>query len=403
MGGAEAVLLELLRALREARPDWLLHVIAAEKGPLLERIVSLNVACEMLPFPFALRALGESRHRASAVGEINTPPRRRAVAWRLLAWLQAAAGAFLYACQLRRRLRKLQPDIVHSNGMKMHLLGALAKGATPLVWHLHDYLSARPTMKLLLRRLSSRCQLLIANSESVAADARQVLPEHLPVYGVHNAVDPDMFTPEGPSLDLDQLAGLPPAALDMTRVGLVATFAFWKGHEVFLRAAAACRSAYPIRFYVIGGPVYATGGSQYNVEQLRGIADDLGLSDCVGFTGFVEDVPAAMRALDIVVHASTEPEPFGMVIVQALACERAVIISDAGGARELVEPGVTALLHPPGDAQALAFAITQLAADAGLRRQMGATGRQQVKARLTPQQMAERVLSLYAKVVPTIA
>ena len=166
----------------------------------------------------------------------------------LLAWLQAAAGAFLYACQLRRRLRKLQPDIVHSNGMKMHLLSALAKGDTPLVWHLHDYLSARPAMKPLLRRLSHRCQSLIANSESVAADARQVLPQRLQVHVVYNAVDPDVFTPEGLSLDLDELAGLPPAAPGTVRAGLVATFAFWKGHEVFLRAAAACQSTHPIRF-----------------------------------------------------------------------------------------------------------------------------------------------------------
>ncbi len=362
-----------------------------------------GVFAEMLPFPSMLRAFGENRRQLPAG---NRPVKSSGVslkAGRIIGWLQAGVGMLLYLWKLRTRLRQLNPDMLHSNGMKMHLLSALAKRDTPLVWHLHDYLSARPTMKPLLRRLSSRCQLLIANSESVAADARQVLPERLLIRAVYNAVDAEVFTPEGPSLDLDRLAGLPPAAPDTVRAGLVATFAFWKGHEVFLRAAAACQSKHPIRFYVIGGPVYATGGSQYSVEQLRGIADELGLGDRVGFTGFVEDVPAAMRALDIVVHASTEPEPFGLVIVQAMACGRAVIVSAGGGAMELVESSVTALAHPPGDAQALALAVVRLAADTGLRRQMGAAGRQQVRTRFTPPQMAERIIALYANVVPSIA
>src|SRR6185436_5987649 len=117
------------------------------------------------------------------------------------------------------------------------------------------------------------------------------------------------------------------------------------------------------RGYVVGGPLYQTDGSQYSMEELRARADELGISARIGFTGFVSDPAAAMRALDVVVHASIEPEPFGLVIAEAMACGRPVIVSDAGGAAEIVTSGVNALVNSPGDADALADRIAQLAAD----------------------------------------
>jgi glycosyltransferase involved in cell wall biosynthesis len=104
---------------------------------------------------------------------------------------------------------------------------------------------------------------------------------------------------------------------------------------------------------------------------LRALAMKLGLAERVGFTGFVSAVAPAMRALDIVVHASTEPEPFGLVIAEAMACGRAVIASAAGGATEIIEDGVDALTHRPGDVSALARLIAQLAGDAALRQRLG--------------------------------
>src|ERR1700740_3382779 len=99
----------------------------------------------------------------------------------------------------------------------------------------------------------------------------------------------------------------------------------------------------PIRAYIVGGAVYQTDGSQYTIEDLRRFAAKLNIEGSVGFTGFVDDPAAATRALDIVVHASTRPEPFGLVIAEAMACGRAVIASDTGGASELLQLGVNAL------------------------------------------------------------
>ncbi len=116
-----------------------------------------------------------------------------------------------------------------------------------------------------------------------------------------------------------------------------------------------------MRGYVIGGSLYSTRGSQADIAQLRRVADTLSLNGNVGFTGFVDDPAAAIRALDIVVHASTSPEPFGRVIAESMACGKAVIVTAAGGALEIVTSGQDAIAIAPGDAFALADSIRQLA------------------------------------------
>src|SRR6185503_20986573 len=91
--------------------------------------------------------------------------------------------------------------------------------------------------------------------------------------------------------------------------------------------------------------------------------------------GFVHTPEASFRALNVVVHASTAPEPFGLVIAEAMACGRAVIVSNAGGAAELVSNDIDALTHSPGDVGELAKRIAALATDADLRRRLGSAAR----------------------------
>src|SRR5262249_2712403 len=148
----------------------------------------------------------------------------------------------------------VRPDVIHSNGFKMHLMGTwAAPRPTPVIWHLHDFVSLRPLMPRLLRLVLHRCAAVITNSRSVAQDLVATLARAPAAHTVYHAVDLKDFTPEGCRLDLDALAGIIPAAPGALRVGLVATMARWKGHSVFLRALAML-PAERIRGYVIGGP-----------------------------------------------------------------------------------------------------------------------------------------------------
>ena len=303
-----------------------------------------------------------------------------------------------YAARLRQHLSEFLPDIVHTNGLKMHLLGArTCPPSARLVWHMHDYPDVRPVSARLLSMHASRCAAVIANSESVATRTRRLFGPKPPVHTNYNAVDLDRFQPEGARLDLDALANLPPLPSGDIRIGLVATLARWKGHEVFLDALAKLRGTGGVRGYVIGGPIYQTDDSQFSLPELRALAAARGLGDTVGFTGRLDDVPSALRSLDIVVHASVEPEPFGLAIAEAMASGRPVVVSRAGGAAEIAEAG--ALFHSPGNAVELAQAIAQLAADAALRSSLGDAGRRAALRLFGRHRLSDALVPLYESLV----
>jgi glycosyltransferase involved in cell wall biosynthesis len=334
--------------------------------------------------PEALARFGESTGRAR-------------LASRGLALATAAGAVRGYARALAAHAAAVAPSVVHSNGLKLHMLAAHAlPRELPLVWHMHEYVSPRPLTRSLLRRLRHRPRVLVANSRSVAADLALAVPGP-PVETIYNAVDLAEFAPSGSTADLDRLSGLPPAPPDTLRVGLVATFGRWKGHLTFMQAIAALGPRRGIRAYIVGGPLYDTSGSQFSREELEREAHRMGIAERLGFTGFLPRPAAALRALDVVVHASIQPEPFGLVIAEAMACGRAVVYSAAGGATELAEEGVEALAHPPGDAAALAAAIARLAGAAELRTALGARARTAAMERFAPDACAGAFIDLYTR------
>src|SRR4029077_17882091 len=119
-----------------------------------------------------------------------------------------------------------------------HVLAARARLRAPLVWHIHDFVGSRRLTTRLLRWSQSRVTAIVANSRAVADDIRSAIGDGVPVAAIHNAVDLVRFAPAGPRADLDRLAGMPPANPGKLLVGLVAMFARWKGHDVFLRSLA---------------------------------------------------------------------------------------------------------------------------------------------------------------------
>jgi glycosyltransferase involved in cell wall biosynthesis len=392
LGGAEVSLLDMLASLRAFQPDWSLRLITGEDGPLVSKAVALGVPTDILPFHARVARLGD----AGAGGPAGHARSRASLLFDLI---KSGPTLISYLHQLRRTLLKLQPDLIHTNGFKMHALGAWARpGHVPVIWHVHDYASARPLMARVLKRLAKRCALALANSRSVAEDLRAVCGERLTVETIYNGIDLESFSPVGKILDLDAIAGLPPAPPETVRVGMLATLALWKGHRTFLEALSRLPSHLPVRGYIMSGALYRTEGSQDSLVELKSLAERLGIANRVGFTGFLDQPAAAVRSLDIVVHASTQPEPFGLVIAEGMACGRAVIISEAGGARELFEPEINALGHPPGDVARLAERINQLATDENLRARLGAAGRANAVQRFNRDRLATELTGVYEKV-----
>src|SRR5207247_1588119 len=142
-----------------------------------------------------------------------------------------------------------------------------------------DYPDTRPLTALLLRAHAHRCAEVVANSESVAQHTRELVGPAVPVHTLHNAVDLERFHPTGPALDLDALAGLPPFAPGGIRIGLIGTFAKWKGHDVFLDALSRVHATVSFRGYVIGEPIYETDASKFSTGELRELAAARGLGN----------------------------------------------------------------------------------------------------------------------------
>ncbi len=391
LGGAERSLLDVMTEVRALRPDWQLSLIAGEDGPLLEAAREIGVAASVVEYPVAFAEFGDSAIANSSGGAMR-PVKTKFVA----GLVRAGVAALSHVPALRAAISAERPNIVHSNGFKAHILAAwAAPESVPIIWHVRDYVGRRPAMSRLLAMHSHRCAVAVTNSRSVADDLRAACPRILKTVPIHNGIDLDRFNPVGPSTDLDGLAALTRPNRAVVRVGLLATMAQWKGHEIFLRALAMLPRDLMVRGYVIGGSLYSTRGSQADIAQLRRVADGLSLNGNVGFTGFVDDPAAAIRALDIVVHASTSPEPFGRVIAEAMACGKAVIVTAAGGALEIVTPGLDAIATAPGDAAALADSIHQLACAAPLRAQLGAAARKTAEHRFDRARMARELIPIY--------
>jgi len=393
LGGAERSLIDIWAALRPLAPDLDLHVICGEDGPLRTAAEQHGVAYHVLPLPVGLARLGDS-----GAGLSGRASQTLLVLGRLL---RLGTSALAYTGRLRSLVHQLRPALLHSNGLRYHLLTGLVRPVgVPAVWHIRDFITPRPLLRRLLRLASPGLSLAVANSEATAADARAALPSSR-VVTVCNGIDLETFTP-GPGCPdrLDQLAGLTPATSPTIRIGLVATYARWKGQDLLLRVAARmAREApdLPVRFYIVGGPIYQTEGSQFSREALRQLAASLGCPP-IGFVPFQDRPVEVYRALDVVVHASTRAEPFGRTIVEAMACGRAVVASLAGGVSELIRPGIDAVAFTPNDETELLAALLGLARNPAFRQAL-ASNAPAGASRFGRTLMAEGLLQVYRDLI----
>ena len=399
IGGAERMLLECVRQVRALRPSWHVTVLMLADGPLGEAVIKLGAHIERVLLPSDLAAAGDSRFVASnnpltTTNESQAAQSRSPWIRRFFVTKLSAVGFFW---KLRQAIHRIHPDIIHSNGLKSHLCtAALLQRHGPLIWHIHDYYSHRPKIQRIVRLASRRATACLAISPSILEDIRLVAPK-LQAHLLENCVDTNHFIPgECDTTRLDSEAGFDQPS-SMLRVGLVATYANWKGHDLFLNAIARLPN---IRGFIVGGPIYTTAGSQWTESELRKMCHDLGIQDRVGFIPFQSDPLWVYRSLDVVVHASTRPEPFGLTIVEAMACGRPVVVAAAGGAGSLFTDQWDALGHEPGKLDSLVAAIERLANNSDFRKQLGDQARQTSVDRFSQARFGLELINIYEMLSP---
>jgi glycosyltransferase involved in cell wall biosynthesis len=291
--------------------------------------------------------------------------------------------------RLSRRLRMLDADLVHTNSLKAALYGGVAArlARVPAVWHIRDRIASDylPQSAVLLVRVASRLlpAAVVANSQTTL----DTLPALKRASVLYSPVVPDAVEP--------MMIQRPPT-VGQTTVGVVGRLAPWKGQDVFLDAFAQAFHGTGVRAHIVGSALF---GENKFAEALLRQAERLDIAEQVEFRGFREDVWAELLELDVLVHCSVRPEPFGQVVLEGMAAGVPVIAAAAGGPTELITNGVDGLLTTPGDAAALAAAMRRLVDDPKQRAKLAAAARERSRE-FTPERTAARLLEVYRRVVP---
>ena len=304
--------------------------------------------------------------------------------------------------RLRAALRSFAPDVLHTLLWPANSYGRLAAVglSVPVVIAAERNAIRRPAWQVVVERVLDRAtDAYLVNCEAIAAllvDRERIARDKIRV--VPNGIDLSRLPP----FTLDRAAARAAAGLDPARrlVAQVGRLTEQKDYPTFLRAAAMVMAELPdVDFLVVG-----EGEERAALEALAG---RLGIAQRLRFTGLVHDVPALLRAVDVLGLTSTY-EGFPNVVVEAMASGAVAVASDVGGCRELVTSQESGILVPPRAPAATAAAILRVLSDPALGRRLALAARRHIERDLAVERMAERTMAAYlellrAQRVPAVA
>jgi glycosyltransferase involved in cell wall biosynthesis len=343
LSGGEIALMRLLTHFTKVNP----HMILAEEGPLADRLQTAGVSVEVLPLAQSARDLRRDTVRPGGASPL------------------AGLLTLRYVVTLALRLRALRADLVHTNSLKSGVYGSVAArlAGVPVVWHVRDRIAedylpgaAVRLVRLLIGRLADG---VVANSTATL----QTLPP---------ATRPELnwvipASVEAPASTAQRKRARASGSGAIT-FGMVGRIAPWKGQDLFLRAFAAAFPESHERAVLVGAPMFGEEGYE---RELHTLAAQLGIAERVEFRGFREDVWAELASIDVLVHASVIPEPFGTVVLEGMAAGLPVIAPDAGGPASVIADGRTGRLFRIGQLDSLVAALRALRDDPRERARLG--------------------------------
>jgi glycosyltransferase involved in cell wall biosynthesis len=370
VSGAERVLLMILSLLDRARFGS--FVVCPEHGPLEEMAMDLGATVE------------------------NVAGLDARFTWRLDTLVRYCKSFFGVIRQLRRRVVDARPDLVHANSIRSGLVATAATIGlgTPVVWHLHDLLPRHPLSTAIrtFAAFSSRTR-MIAVSEAVSRNFcgrfSPVLQDRVSV--ILNSIDLDKF-------QLDQTARrsickeLRFRKSDFT-VGVVGQLTPRKGQLELLRAFSQALKKVPNSVLLIVGAPLFNSDHEY-LELLKQTSAELGITKKVRLLGGRSDISTIMQGLDLLV-VNSAAEPFGLVILEAMACGTPVLATAVDGIPEIIRHQENGWLVPARDERALADAIVHLQQRLLLRERLAKQARPEVAERFSVERYMADLQNFY--------
>jgi glycosyltransferase involved in cell wall biosynthesis len=354
--GAEQNLCDLL--VRMPAHVEVLGVVAPGAGPFTQRLAELGIRSFDLPVP----------HLAG----VRSP-------LRFLRGLARWAG---FTRRLGRLLETLEPNIVYASSAHAAIAAepALSRAGIPWFWQMPDLVRPTRFNRLALRRALRQSERVIAISAATAASLRDLGADSGRIDLVHCAVDAAAFRRSpGAGAEVRRELGIPAGA---PVVGMFGQITRWKGWHVLVKSLPSIVATHPgVHFLFVGRPPRPV--DEPYAEQVRLAVAQASLTGVVRWTGFRPDVARLMSACDVIVHASVQPEPLGVVIMEAMAAGAAVVCTRGGGTEEMVTDGVTGLVVAPDDPAELGAAVADLLAAPERRARMGTLAADEAARRFT--------------------
>lgn len=373
LGGGEIALLHLVT--RIDRTKYRPVVLLSEAGPLADRLREAGVETNLLELPDTIRTARKDTLKGRRLANVRQ------------LWLMLT-----YVRRLERYIRQSGARILHTNSLKSDILGGFAGrlARVHVIWHVRDRIEPDYLPGVLVRAFRALCRVVpntvIANSHSTLETL--LLPAAKPAHVAYSGLS-DLWRYEQPANSSERTG----RTADSPVVGIVGRIAPWKGQHIFIEAASRVIAAYPnARFRIIGSPLF--GETDYEAS-LRSLAVRLGVADSIEFLGHRSDVPEQLAQLTLFVHASVSPEPFGQVVLQAMAAGLPIVATRGGGVSELIEDGNCGLLVPRGDVEATANAILTLLADPERSAALGEEARKRARSHFTIERTVEKIQSIY--------
>jgi len=292
--------------------------------------------------------------------------------------------------KLIKIIRKERIGVVHANVYMSNQYGVIASRLTgvPIISH----------VRLILGQLAIRnsflkyTDYLIANSHAVAhaLESAGISKDRISV--VWNGVDPKVFSPNSDhgGRKLRERLGI---ADDAFLIGCIGRIHYTKGIHTLIRAMANLVIEDPGVMLIIVGDTMIDQSSEY-LTLLKTLTQEFDLTESVHFVPFQDNIQAVYDAIDLVVLPSLA-EPFGRVLIEAMAMEKPVVGTRSGGAVEIVEDGKTGLLVQPDDPYELAEAMWKLMINNHLANRMGKRGRKRAETFFSIEKNVERIQKIY--------
>lgn len=365
-GGAEQSLFSVLPALK---PPIETVLLVSQKSSMIKRAESLNINCRTIKLSPRLTALSRGR----LAGNLLNP-----LLWRDVSIAQKA---------LTEAVQKEKADIVYANTLKSAILLGLCrkKIPQPQVWHIRDIVSGPSSVLLGLVGRISRPKLM-AVSRAVAGQTALKFSS-TPATVIHNGIDQEKWLFESRRQKPEEIKakfGIKPGE---SLIGVFGQLSAWKGQEHSIRALAHLKKrGFLCKLLLAGDAIFAEQGYP---EKMKNLAGSLNVSEEVIFSGWLENTAPYMAVSDIIVHTPVKPEPFGRVLVEAMALGKPVVAIKNGGIPEIIDHGRNGLLLE--SPEELPFVLERLLCQPSQAKTMGDEAMRQVKLKFNLSDTVSRI------------